>query len=589
MLNIRNFSIIAHIDHGKTTLTDRLLESTKTVASRDLSERLLDSNPIEKERGITIKLAPVTIDYEYEGQTYQLNLIDTPGHIDFNYEVERSLAACEGAILLVDATKGVQAQTLANLRLAKAQNLTVIPIINKIDAPLAMPEETKAALQHIFPEFKDFLHISAKTGLGVDQVLPAVIDQIPAPRGSSTKPLRALIFNSFFHPHLGVVAFVRIVDGQLTSNTKLKSLQTGKELFPKQVGIFKPGMTPTETLQAGQVGFIATGLKNLDEIQVGDTLTSGSQLVEALPGYRQIRPNVYLEIYPLDTSEYQALLDAIGKLKLSDSALSFTPTASPAMGNGVRVGFLGLLHADVVKQRLEQEFELDVTYTAPSVEYEIDLLTGETILINRATDYPDPTLIKESREPVSLVTLLTPPQYVGSLIQVLENKRGTMVDTRYLSSSVELSYTVPLVEVITGLQDAIKSVSQGYATFDYQPFDHHPVKLVKLDTYLNKEKIEPLSTLVVAQNAESYGRKLAAHLKEAIPRHQFEIPIQISIGGNIIARETVKSFRKDVTAKLYGGDATRRSKLLDKQKKGKKRMKAFGTVNVPPEAFKIQF
>ncbi len=588
--NIRNFSIIAHIDHGKTTLTDRLMEQTQTVSSRDLHERLLDSNPIEQERGITIKLAPVTLNYNLNESTYQLNLIDTPGHIDFNYEVERSLAACEGAILLVDATKGIQAQTLANLRLATAQGLTVIPIINKVDAQLAMPEETQQALRDIFPNLNSFLHISAKTGLNVDQVLPAVIDQIPPPQGEHDSPLRALVFNSYFHPHLGVIAFVRVVDGFLHTNTKLKFLQTNKELVPKQIGIFKPLMVASDLLETGQVGFIATGLKSLDEVKVGDTITEfGTSHVSALPGYRQIRPNVYLEIYPIDTSEYQTLLDAVGKLKLSDSALTYTPTASPAMGNGVRVGFLGLLHADVVRERLEREFELDVTYTSPSVEYEIDLITGETIHINRATDYPDPSMIKESREPISLVTLLTPPQYVGALIQVLENKRGTMMDTRYLLNSVELSYTIPLVDVITGLQDAIKSVSQGFATFDYQPFDYQPVKLVKLDVYLNKEKIEPMSALVVAQNAESYGRRLTAHLKDAIPRHQFEIPIQIAIGGQIVARETVKSFRKDVTAKLYGGDNTRRTKLLEKQKKGKKRMKSFGTVNVPPEAFKTQF
>ncbi len=588
--NIRNFSIIAHIDHGKTTLTDRLLEQTHTVSKRDLKQRLLDSNPIEQERGITIKLAPVTLDFPYKGQDYQLNLIDTPGHIDFNYEVERSLAACEGALLLIDATKGIQAQTLANLRLAEAQKLKVIPIINKIDADLAEPEKTEESLKSLFPDLDHFIHISAKTGQNVEQILSAVIDQIPAPSSHSVRPLRALVFNSFFHPHLGVVAFIRVIDGQLDHLSRLKFLATHKEIVPKQIGIFRPGMTQTQSLQTGQVGYIATGLKSLEDVQVGDTITTvSSPDVSALPGYRQIRPNVYLEIYPLDTVDYQLLLDAIAKLKLSDAALTYTPTSSPAMGNGVRVGFLGLLHADVIKERLEREFELQVTYTAPSVEYELDLISGETIRINRATDYPDPATIKDAREPVSLVTLLTPATYVGPLIQVLESKRGTLIDTRYLPHSVELSYTIPLIEVITGLQDAIKSVSQGFATFDYQPYDYQTVKLIKLDVYLNKEKIEPLSTLVVTQNAESLARRLAAHLKEAVPRHQFEIPIQVAIGGSIIARETVKSFRKDVTAKLYGGDNTRRTKLLEKQKKGKKRMKSFGSVNIPPEAFKIPF
>lgn len=588
---IRNFSIIAHIDHGKTTLTDRLLELTGAVTDRTKKERLLDSNPIEQERGITIKLAPVSLNYELDGHPYTLNLIDTPGHIDFNYEVERSLAACEGAILLVDATKGVQAQTLANLRLAQTQNITIIPVVNKIDADLAEVDKTIDSLKSLFPNQQDFLKVSAKTGLNTKEILNTVIKDIPAPSGDEDKPLRALVFNSYFHPHLGVIAFVRIVDGSLSKNTKISFVQGHHDLVPKQIGVLDPALVEVNHLSTGQVGFIATGLKDLSDIKVGDTLTlpEYKTTVTPLPGYRHIRPNVYLEIYPTDTAEYQTLLDAIGKLKLSDSALTYTPTASPSMGNGVRVGFLGLLHSDVIKERLQREFNLPVTYTSPSVEYQIDTTDGRSYTINRAPDYPDPSTIKEIREPISLVTVLTPKDYVGPLIQVLENKRGHMLDTRYLPHAVQLDYAIPLIEVITGLQDAVKSVSQGYATFDYQPFDYYPVKLSKLDVYLNKELVEPLSTLVVTEKAESYGRKLATHLKDTIDRHQFEIPIQVAVGGNIIARETIKAFRKDVTAKLYGGDVTRRNKLLDKQKKGKKRMKSFGAVNVPPDAFKPPF
>lgn len=586
---IRNFSIIAHIDHGKTTLTDRLLELTHTVNSRQLSDRLLDSNPIEKERGITIKLAPVTMAFRHQNQDYQLNLIDTPGHVDFSYEVERSLAACEGAILLVDATKGIQAQTIAHLRLARRQNLTVIPVINKIDAQLAHPEAAREGLSSLFPDQDSFLEISAKTGFNINAILPKIINTIPSPQGDVSGPLRALVFNSFFHPHLGVIAFVRVVDGELTPASPLQLLPSSTVIQPKQVGIFTPALTDTGRLSTGQVGFVATGLKTINQVTVGSTLVSASADPKPalLPGYRQVKPNVYLEFYPTDTTQYPSLLDAMSKLKLNDAALSYFPVASPALGNGIRVGFLGLLHADVIRERLEREFDLAVTSTLPSVEYLVTLHSGEEISVTSATDYPDPIDIKFVQEPVTEVTLITPVDYLGALIQLLESHRGLMVNTLYHANTIELIYKVPLIEVITHLHDAVKSVSSGFSTLDYRLIGHQPIDLIKLTVNLNHQEIAPLSTLVVSQNAESTARKIASHLKNTIPRHQFEIPIQVNRGGTVIARETIKGFRKDVTAKLYGGDVTRRLKLLEKQKKGKKKMKAFGQVSVPSEAFLI--
>ena len=588
--HIRNFSIIAHIDHGKTTLTDRLLELTHTVATRDLQERLLDSNPIEQERGITIKLAPVTLNYRHDNTDYQLNLIDTPGHVDFSYEVERSLAACEGAILLVDATKGVQAQTLAHLRLAQKQNLSIIPVINKIDAQLAQPEETAAELRAIFPQLPDFICLSAKSGLNVDKILPAVIAKVPSPTGNPDAPLKALVFNSFYHPFLGVVAFIRVIDGVLTSASQLTLLPESGTIFsPKQIGIFKPQLTPTKQLSAGEVGFVATGLKSIGQIAVGSTLVckSDAGTIIPLPGYRQIKPNVYLELYPTDTTQYPSLLDAISKLTLNDAALSCQPVASPALGNGVRVGFLGLLHADVVRERLEREFNIAVTSTLPSVEYEITGKDGITYSITSANDYPDPTTISVIREPMAEVSVLTPPAYLGALIQLLESHRGRLIDTRYYQSSLELVYSIPLIEVITHLHDAIKSASSGFATLDYRLTGFEPANLIKLSVQLNHQDISPLSALVVEESALTLAHQIATHLKNTIPRHQFEIPIQVCHGGQVLVRETVKGFRKDVTAKLYGGDATRRMKLLEKQKQGKKKMKSFGKVSLPPEAFLV--
>lgn len=585
---IRNFAVIAHIDHGKTTLTDRLLGLTNTLSPRELSERVMDSNPIEQERGITIKLAPVTMKYELDGLQYQLNLIDTPGHIDFNYEVERSLAACEGALLLVDATKGVQAQTITNLRLAIKQGLKVVPIINKIDAQAAMVDDTALDLLSLFPEADNFISISAKTGLNVPQVLESVVKDIPSPRGDDKSPLRALIFNSFFHPHLGAVAFIRVVDGEVSEGKKLVLKQHGISFLPRQIGLFTPSLTPTGSLKSGQVGYIATGFKDLSDLKVGDTIVLDElkDQCAALPGYREIKPHVYLDIFPDDASQYNALLVAMDKLKLNDAALKVSPAVSAMLGNGLRVGFLGLLHSDIVKERLEREFDLAIVSTTPSVEYLVTLTSGEQIKVSQASEFPESSFVKEVLEPICKVIIVSPKEYLGAIIQSLEKRRGNMVDTQYLANTVQVIYEMPLIEVITDLHDVLKSISQGFATLDYELIGHKLVDVVKLSVKLNNNDIAALTTLVVREQADYRARRLAEHLKNTIPRHQFEVPIQVCIGGAVIARETVKAFRKDVTAKLYGGDVTRRMKLLEKQKKGKKRMKSFGNVEIPPEAFR---
>lgn len=590
MKKIRNFAIIAHIDHGKTTLTDRMLEVCGGMSrANQKKERVLDSNPIEQERGITIKLAPVSLGYNYKGEEYELNLIDTPGHVDFNYEVERSLAACEGAVLLVDATKGVQAQTVANLRLAEKQNLVIVPVINKIDAALANVEETEKQIKSLLGEV-EIVGVSAKTGEHVEKVIEEIIEKVPEPMGDEKAALRGLVFNSVYNPHLGVLAFVRIVDGELDVAEKLWLMKGKKEIMGKEVGVFGPEMKKREVLGAGEVGYLATGLKDIGELRVGDTLTKfGSRKDSlALEGYRQIRPNVYMEVYPIENSQYQELLDAVEKLKLADAALTSTGVASTVLGQGVRMGFLGLLHAEITRERLEREFNVEVNLTSPGVEYRVLKSDGELITVNGAAEMPDPSEIDVVEEPMCEVILLTNKKYVGGLMGVMEEHRGEMKDMKYLDEErVELNYKMPLIEVIVNLHDEIKSVSSGYASLDYRVVGFEAVELVKLTVKLNYEEIPPLATLVVASQAESRARRMAEKLKKALPRHQFEIPIQIYIGGTVVARETVKAFRKDVTAKLYGGDATRRTKLLDKQKKGKKKMKEFGKVSIPQEAFLV--
>jgi len=587
----RNFSIIAHIDAGKSTLADRFMEITNTVAPNKMKKQLLDSNPIERERGITIKLAPVTMSYSLLGKNYTLNLIDTPGHVDFNYEVERALQACEGAILLIDSTKGVQAQTVANLRLAQKQNLTVIPVINKVDANLADIDACIKQIKILLPQSTPPLLISAKTGKNIPQLLQVVVDQVPPPSISPQEAPQALIFNSIFHPHLGVIAFIRVFVGQIKTGDQLQFISNSQKFTPTEIGIFTPDRQSKKILTSGSVGYLVTGLKDIRAVNVGDTVTfpQTSTSTTPLPGFRKIKPHLYQDIFPTDGSEYLDLLSSLEKLQLNDASLEIISINSPVLGQGVKVGFLGLLHAEVVTERLEREFNLSVIAVAPSVEYEIKLTSSQTIFIHSATDLPDPTKIKQTLEPYVDLQVITPEQYLGPTIQLCQESRGQLQDMNYLDQLVKLEYQMPLVEVITNLHDSLKSVSSGFASLDYQFKGWQPVDLVKLTVLLNYEEFSPLSTLCTKPQSKYRGRALAKKLKDIIPRQQFEIPIQVAIGGKIIARETVKAFRKDVTSKLYGGDNTRRTKLLQKQKKGKKRLKQFGRVQLPQEAFLAAF
>ena len=580
-MNIRNFSIIAHIDAGKSTLADRFLEITGTVSNRQMKEQLLDSNPIERERGITIKLAPVTMKYK----NFILNLIDTPGHVDFNYEVERALQACEAAILLVDATKGVQAQTIANLRLAKKQNLKIIPAINKTDSPLSDVSSSIKQLQSLLGnDYMEPTLISAKTGKNVRKLLRKVVKTCPSPSIKNDQ-LKALVFNSIYHPHLGAIAFVRLFQGSITQNTPLKFLSSGKKFTPVEIGIFTPGRSPKKSLSSGEVGYLVTGSKDIRSIKIGDTITLSTSSVKPLPGYRDIKPNVYQDIFPTDNSKYHDLLDALEKLKLNDSSLTTSPASSLVLGQGVKIGFLGLLHAEVVTERLEREFSVPVVGISPTVKYRILYKNGSTTEINSPSEFPDPSQVNKTLEPLATVQVITPEEYLGAVMNLCQNLRGNLKEMTYLDKLVQLNYFMPLIEVITSLHDSLKSVSSGFASLNYQPSDWQPAKLVKLSVLLNHDEFEPFSFICIEQQAQEKAKKLATKLKEAIPRQQFEVPIQVALGGKIIARETVKAFRKDVTAKLYGGDATRRKKLLEKQKKGKARLKQFGKIDLPQSAF----
>lgn len=583
---IRNFSIIAHIDAGKSTLADRLLELTKTVAKREMQEQLLDSNPIERERGITIKMAPVAMVYHLGSNIYHLNLIDTPGHVDFNYEVERALQACEGAILLIDGTKGVQAQTVANYHLAQNLGLTVIPAINKIDANLADIPAAIRQVKQLLQTTEQPLLISAKTGEGVEDLLKQVIEKVPPPKAIEQNHLQALIFNSTFHPHLGVIAFVRLFSGSLKNKEPLKFASNGNTFTPTEIGIFSPGRVSRSDLSSGSVGYLVTGLKDIRKVLVGDTITTVREgSVIALPGFRHIRPNVYFDVFSIDNAAYQDLLDALGKLKLNDSSLETKSIKSIVLGQGVRVGFLGLLHAEVVSERLEREFNLPVITTSPSVEYQALLRTGEEISFTTPNDFPDPALIQSTREPIAKVEVVVSPDYLGPVLDVCQELRGQLLDMVYLDQLVELRYHLPMTEVITSLHDRLKSASSGFASVNYEPIGWQDADLVKLSVLLNHEEAPPLATICLRSQARSRALALAKRLKEAIPRQQFEIPIQVAIGGEIVAREDIKSFRKDVEAKLHGGDMTRNRKLLEKQKKGKARMKMMGKVALPQEAF----
>ncbi len=586
---IRNFSIIAHIDHGKSTLSDRVLELTGTVASRDMQAQLLDSMDIERERGITIKSQAVRVDYTADdGQTYQFNLIDTPGHVDFTYEVSRSLAACEGAVLVVDATQGVEAQTVANAMMAMNANLDIIPLINKIDLPAAEPDRVREEIEEgLAIPADDAVLASGKTGEGVHDLLEAVVYNIPAPVGDADAPLRALIFDSYFDPYRGVVALVRVVDGAVKKGDRVLMMATGTEVLVEEVGARRPAETPLPELSVGEVGYLVTGLKDVRQVKVGDTITAVRGGVdEPLPGYRDAKPMVYTGLFPLDGDQYEPLKEALEKLSLNDPALAWEPEKSHALGFGFRVGFLGLLHMEVIKERLEREFGLDLLATAPSVEYHVYRQGGEMISLHSPQEMPDPGEIDRIEEPYLKAKILIPPDYVGAVMELTTARRGTFVTMNYLSpTTVEMLWEIPLSELIMDYFDKLKSNTKGYASLDYDFDDYKPSKLVKLDILLSGKPIDALSFIVHKDKAYDRGRVLTEKLKEIIPRQMFEVPIQAAIGGRVLARETVKAKRKDVLAKCYGGDISRKRKLLEKQKAGKKRMKNIGNMEVPQEAF----
>ncbi|MFH0917340.1 MAG: translation elongation factor 4 [bacterium] len=587
--HIRNFSIIAHIDHGKSTLADRILQITNTVAEREMREQVLDRMDLERERGITIKAQAVRIYYHAEdGREYQFNLIDTPGHVDFTYEVSRSLAACEGAILVVDATQGVEAQTLANTLLALENDLEILPVLNKIDLPGAEPEKRAEEIASVIgcPR-SDILQVSAKTGEGVAAVLEAVVQRIPPPQGDPDGPPRALIFDSFYDQYRGAVAFVRVRDGSFRKDDPLLAMVTRRRSEIEEVGIFSPDMLKTAVLHAGEVGYIIPGIKEVADLRVGDTLTSARHpAIEPLPGYREITPMVFCGLFPTEGEEYPDLRDALEKLKLNDASLFYEPETSKALGFGFRCGFLGLLHMEIVRERLEREFDLDLLATTPNVRYEVELLNGEVLSISNPVDFPESGDIKEVREPYISATILEPAEYVGAVMELCKDKRGTFRHMEYLTSDrVRLDYDLPLAEIVLDFFDLLKTRSRGYASLDYELKDYEPGDLVRLDIRIAGEVVDALSLIVHADRAYAIGRGLAERLRKKIPRQMFEVAIQAAVGSRIIARESVAPLRKDVLAKCYGGDITRKRKLLEKQKAGKKRMKMVGTVEIPQEAF----
>ena len=588
--HIRNFCIIAHIDHGKSTLADRILEKTQAVDERTMEAQILDDMELERERGITIKARAVTMHYTAQnGEEYEFNLIDTPGHVDFGYEVSRSLAACEGAVLVVDASQGVEAQTLANTYLALEHDLELVPILNKIDLPSAEPDRVAHEVEDVIGlPCMDAPRVSAKMGVGIQDVLERVITDIPAPKGDADAPLKALIFDAVYDPYKGVIVYLRVFDGRLSVGEPVKLMQTGAQFTPVEVGhMGATALAPCGTLEAGEVGYFTASIKTLEDTRVGDTITGVSApTAEALPGYRKVTPMVFCGIYPADGADYPDLKDALEKLRLNDASLSFDAETSVALGFGFRCGFLGLLHLEIIIERLEREFDLDLITTAPSVEYRITLTDGAVKLIDNPTNYPDPAQIAKAEEPFVDAHIYTPTDYVGSLMELCQNRRGVMRDMKYLDATrVDLHYELPLGEIVYDFFDAIKSRSRGYASYDYEMKGFVESKLVKLDILLNGDMVDALSMIVHADTAYAKGRRLAEKLKENIPRQMFEIPIQAAIGGKIIARETVKAMRKDVLAKCYGGDITRKKKLLEKQKEGKKKMRQLGTVSVPSEAF----
>ena len=588
--HIRNFCIIAHIDHGKSTLADRLLELTDSVSQRDMSQQLLDNMDIEKERGITIKARAVTLEYKAaDGETYELNLIDTPGHVDFNYEVSRSLAACDGAVLIVDATQGVEAQTLGNTYLALDHDLELVPVINKIDLPAADPDRVCADVEEIIGlDCSEAPRISAKTGENVPAVLESIVKNVPCPEGDDDAPLRALVFDSVYDNYKGVIVYVRVMDGTLKAGETMKMMATGAQYTVVEVGRMRAlNLEPCAELHAGEVGYITASIKSVVDARVGDTVTkTENEASEALPGYKKVNPMVFCGVYPADGADYEALREALEKLQLNDASLSFEPETSGALGFGFRCGFLGLLHLEIIQERLEREYNLDLVTTVPSVVYKIYLTDGTMTEISNPTNYPDPGLIQFSEEPVTDAHIYSPPEYVGVIMDLCQERRGSFKNMDYISKDrVDIHYILPLNEIIYDFFDALKSRTRGYGSFDYELKGYERSNLVKLDVLLNGDLIDALSFIIHADKAYPRARKIAEKLKDNIPRQMFEIPVQIAIGGKVIARETIKAMRKDVLAKCYGGDITRKKKLLEKQKEGKKRMRRFGTVEVPQEAF----
>ena len=586
---IRNFCIVAHIDHGKSTLADRLLEHTKSVSQRDMEDQLLDSMDLERERGITIKAHAVTLYYtDKNGEEYELNLIDTPGHVDFYYEVSRSLAACEGAVLVVDASQGIEAQTLANTYLAVDHGLEILPVVNKIDLPSADPDRIIGEIEDVIGIPAEHApKISAKTGVNIEEVLEKIVSEIPAPKGDREAPLSALIFDSYYDAYKGVIVYFRVVSGKIKAGDVIKMMATGATFDVVEVGRKRAtSLEPCECLEAGEVGYLAASIKTVGDARVGDTITlNDAPCKEALAGYRKVNPVVFCGVYPADGARYSDLREALEKLQLNDASLLFEPETSTALGFGFRCGFLGLLHMEIIEERLEREYNLDLVTTAPSVIYKFDLSDGTTVSVDNPTNYPDPATIVNAYEPVADVHIYSPSEYVGAIMELCQQRRGEYTDMKYMGDRVDIHYIMPMGEIVYDFFDALKSRTKGYASYDYEPKDYNKSKLVKLDVLLAGDVVDALSFIVHADNAYSRARRIAEKLKEFIPRQLFEVPIQVAVGGKIIARETVKALRKDVLAKCYGGDITRKKKLLEKQKEGKKRMRQLGSVEVPQEAF----